>query len=51
MYLIGQSDLVVRALFVFLSTMLFASVYLFLIKAINLSCRACHAKRFLRSFA
>lgn len=51
MYLIGQSDMVVRALFVFLSTMLFASVYLFLIKAINLSCRACHAKRFLHSFS
>ncbi|TKR53936.1 hypothetical protein D7I39_18760 [Allopusillimonas ginsengisoli] len=48
MQLIGQSDMVVRALLVFLSIMLFASVYLFLIKVINLSCRAYHARRFLR---
>ncbi|NYT76472.1 hypothetical protein H0A71_05650 [Alcaligenaceae bacterium] len=51
MQLIGQSDMVVRALFVFLSIMLFASVYLFLIKTVSLSCRAVHARRFLRGLA
>jgi biopolymer transport protein ExbB/TolQ len=46
MQLISQGDIVLRALFVFLVVMLFASVYLFLIKAVNLSCRAHRARKF-----
>jgi len=51
MQLIGQGDIVARALFVFLAIMLFASVYLALIKAISLSWRLYRAKRFLGSLA
>ncbi len=51
MQLIGHSDLVIRVFFVFLWIMLFASVYLFLVKAVDLSCRAWQARRFLRSLA
>jgi biopolymer transport protein ExbB/TolQ len=46
MQFISPGDIVLRALFVFLVVMLFASVYLFLIKAVNLSCRAHCARKF-----
>lgn len=51
MQLVGQGDIVDRALFVFLSIMLFASLYLFLIKAINLFWQAYHGRKFLNRLA
>lgn len=51
MQLIGQGDVVARALFVFLVIMLFAASYLFLVKAGGLTCRILDARRFLSALA
>ncbi|WP_323029655.1 MotA/TolQ/ExbB proton channel family protein [Castellaniella defragrans] len=51
MQLIGQGDIVVRMLFVFLVMMLFAASYLFLVKAAGLTCRILDARKFLSGLA
>ncbi len=51
MQLIGHGDLASGVFFAFLSAMLFAGAYLFLVKLADLTCRAWHAWRFLRGFA
>lgn len=51
MQLISQGDIGSSALLVFLLIMLFASVYLFLSKAVTLSCRFCCDRKFLAGLA